>query len=243
MGKIARDHIAYGPPISSTSIILDNASGPGIILGEILAQSASIGTPKLYAMDISPVMIEMLQKKKWPGVESEVMDAQALTYSDNKFTHIFMSMGIFLLPDPEKGAKEMYRTLQPGGAVVVSSIKQIGWVTIFQAAQMEVKPESPLFKSPLKEEWSTKEKLISVLEAGGFKAADIEIKVGESSIPSNELELLMRSMRGPVTGMITGTWTEEEKGRFEVALDKQMEKEMKNPRELEVVYWIAIAKK
>jgi ubiquinone/menaquinone biosynthesis C-methylase UbiE len=245
MNKIARDLISLGPPISSTSIVLDNASGPGIITGEILNQTASSagGSPIIYAVDISPAMIEMLRKKNWPSVKSDVMDAQALSYPDNTFTHSFMNMGIFLLPEPEKGAEEIYRTLKPGGVAVITSIKQVGWVRIFQAAQKEVKPEAPLWKSPLKEEWSTENKLRSVVHAGGFKFENIEIKTTESTMLSNILGDFLVSMKDSVTQMITKDWSEVEKQQFEVVLQKQTEKEMLNLEELEIVAWVAVARK
>ena len=245
MNKIARDLISFGPLISSTSIVLDNASGPGIITGEILNQIASAAdvTPTIYAADISPAMIEMLRKKNWPGVKSDVMDAQALSYPDNTFTHSFMNMGIFLLPDPEKGAAEIYRTLKPGGVALTTSIKQVGWVRIFQAAQKEVKPEVPLWKSPLKEEWSTENKLRSVVQAGGFELENIKIKTTESSMLSNMLGDFFASMKDSVTQMITKDWSEVEKQRFEGVLQQQIEKEMSNPRQLEIVAWVAVARK
>jgi ubiquinone/menaquinone biosynthesis C-methylase UbiE len=245
MNKIARDLISFAPPISSTSIVLDNASGPGIITGEILNQAASSagGPPIIYAADISPAMIDILRKKNWPSVKSDVMDAQALSYPDNTFTHSFTNMGIFLFPEPEKGAAEIYRTLRPGGVAVITSIKQVGWVRIFQAAQKEVKPEAPLWKSPLKEEWSTDIKLRSVVQAGGFEPENIEIKTTESSMLSNTLVDFLASMRNSVTQMITKDWSEVEKRRFEVVLQEQIEKEMSNPRELEIVAWVAVARK
>jgi ubiquinone/menaquinone biosynthesis C-methylase UbiE len=244
MIKIARDLISFASPISSTSIVLDNASGPGIITGEILNQSASADRlPTLYAADISPAMIDVLRKKNWLSVKSDVMDAQALSYPDHTFTHSFTNMGIFLFPEPEKGAAEIYRTLKLGGVAVVTSIKQVGWVRIFQAAQKEVKPEAPLWKSPLKEEWGTENKLRSVVQAGGFKSEDIEIKTTESSMLSNTLGDFLASMKDSVTQMITKDWNEVEKERFKVVLQEQIEKEMLNPRELEIVAWVAVARK
>jgi len=62
--NFARDLIALVPPISQTSIVLDNASGPEIITGEILKQSvASDPPPHIYATNISPAMIQILRKK------------------------------------------------------------------------------------------------------------------------------------------------------------------------------------
>jgi ubiquinone/menaquinone biosynthesis C-methylase UbiE len=244
MAKLASDLISFAPPITSSSIILDNASGPGIITGEILKQSAALDpAPKLYAADISPAMIEVLRKKNWEGVQSDVMDAQALSYPDGTFTHCFMNMGIFLLPEPEKGAAEIYRTLKPGGVAVITSIKQAGWVRIFQAAQKEVMPEAPLWKSPLKEEWSTEEKLRSVIQAGGFEAENIQIEMAKANQRSDLMGNFLASMKGGVTQMIVKDWSEGEKQRFAVVLQKHIENAMAEPQDLEVIAWAAVARK
>ncbi len=171
------------------------------------------------------------------------MDAQELSYIDNTFTHIFMNMGIFLLPNPEKGASEMYRTLKPGGVAVITSIKQVGWIRIFQAAQKEVKPEDPLWGDPLKKEWNTKEKLSSVVQAGGFKPEDIEIKMTRASQPSDMLRDFLASMKDNMAKIITKDWSEVEKRRFELVLEEKIEKEMSDPQESEVIAWAAVARK
>jgi hypothetical protein len=101
----------------------------------------------------------------------------------------------------------------------------------------------PLWKSPLKEEWSTENKLRSVVQAGGFEIENIEIKTTESSMLSNMLGSFLASMKDSVTQMITKDWSEVEKQRFEAVLQEQIQKEMSNPRELEIVAWVAVARK
>lgn len=244
MADIASTIVKLAPAITATSIILDNASGPGVIAGAILKLHDTPSTqPKIYAADISPGMIAELQKKNWSGVDAAVMDAQNLTYLDDKFSHTFMSMGIYLLPDAEKGAAEMYRTLQPGGTAVVTSLKTISWVEIFQGVQREVKPEAALWKGPLPEEWYTAEKLKDVLQGGGFKAENIDIKTAATKYSSDTVKSFLGSMSGVVTQMIVSGWSEDEKVRFENALEKQLAKEMTDPRELDLDVWVAIARK
>jgi ubiquinone/menaquinone biosynthesis C-methylase UbiE len=244
ISKTAGELIAFAPPISQSSIVLDNASGPGIITGEILRQSESAGAaPQIYAADISPAMIETLRQKNWTGVKSDVMDAQELSYADDFFTHSFMNMGIFLIPDPEKGAAEIYRTLKFGGVAVITSIKQVGWVRTFQAAQREVRPEAPLWKGLLKEEWSTEEKLKSVLQAGGFSPESIDIKTTESSQPSHMIGSFLASIKDNVALMITKDWSEAEKQQFAVVLEEQFENRISKPQEYEIILWVALARK
>jgi len=171
------------------------------------------------------------------------MDAQELCYSDNFFTHSFMNIGIFLLPDPVRGAAEICRTLKPGGVTVISSIKKVGWVRIFQAAQKEVKPEATVWKGPLKDEWSTEQKLKSVVQAGGFKHENIDVITAESSLPKNMLCNLLDSMKDQVVLMITKDWSEVEKQKFDLVLEEQLLKELTSPHESEIVAWVALVRK
>lgn len=87
------------------------------------------------------------------------------------------------------------------------------------------------------------EKLKSVVEAGGFKPEDIDIKTTETSQLSNLLGDFLASMKDTVTQMITKDWNEMEKQRFGIVLQDQIEKEMLDPQELEIIAWVAIAKK
>lgn len=239
--NIAPQLIALASPITSSSVVLDNACGPGVITDGIKAQSLSFA--RLCAVDVSPGMIETLRRKALPDVEAEVMDAQGLSFAENTFTHSFTNLAIFLLPEPEKGAAEIYRTLKPGGVAVVTSIKHVGWPRIFQAAQRKVKPEAPLFNGMLAEEWATKEKLDAVLQEGGFLSENITITIIESSVPGSLQKPFLDSIVDPVTATITEGWSEHEKQQFGSALQEQIQVSMTDGQEFELVTWAATAKK
>jgi hypothetical protein len=51
---IAQAVIKRMPPITSDSIILDNACGPGIVSGQITKSLPSNTTPQFFAADLSP---------------------------------------------------------------------------------------------------------------------------------------------------------------------------------------------
>jgi ubiquinone/menaquinone biosynthesis C-methylase UbiE len=191
MAKIARELIAMAPAITSSSIIHDNASGPGILASEIVDQFLASeggeekeGKPEIHATDISPGMISVLQAKERLtkfGIKSEVMDSCSLSFPDEKFTHSLTNMGIFLFPSPEKGAREIYRTLKFAGTAVVTSVGKVGWVEVVQAAQKTVRPDvseenGELWFGPLDKAWITKGKLVEVLVEGGFSAEKIEVR-------------------------------------------------------------------
>jgi ubiquinone/menaquinone biosynthesis C-methylase UbiE len=72
-------------------------------------------------------MLEQLRKHDWAAqVQSEVMDAQELKYPDDKFTHSFTNFALMAIPDPAKAAKQIYRTLKPGGTAALTTWKQLG---------------------------------------------------------------------------------------------------------------------
>lgn len=82
-------------PVTKSSVVLDNASGPGILTGELLKQCDPDDIPNLHAADLSAAMIRVLDAKGWAkehGVKSAVMDAQDLQYPDEMFTHVFSEL-------------------------------------------------------------------------------------------------------------------------------------------------------
>ena len=81
----ARHLITLRPKaLSPTSVVLDNACGPGTVTGEIFANLPPESLPQtIYATDDLAKMIEMLNKKKaggtqWDRVKSSVVDSRDL---------------------------------------------------------------------------------------------------------------------------------------------------------------------
>jgi ubiquinone/menaquinone biosynthesis C-methylase UbiE len=125
--NIAKAFIPELPPITSTSYILDNACGLGIVTDLIKAQH-----PKAHikCTDIAPGMIDIIKEKvdgvEWENVEAELLDARDLkTLQEGTFTHVLTNFGFHPTPDdlagPAKAAKEMWRVLKPGGVAVVTT--------------------------------------------------------------------------------------------------------------------------
>lgn len=247
MTQIAKDLISFAPSITSSSTIHDNAAGTGVMTGEILEHlklQHITQQPKIYASDISTGMLDQLLQKSWPGVEAAVMDSQSLSYPDGTFSHSFMNMGIFLLPRPEKGTSEVYRTLKEDGVTIITSIKRVDWIKIFQTAQRKVSPDSPLWKGPMAEEWSTKEKLQSVVVAGGFKDENIRIEESGAEMSSDKIGgFLTDFMKEKMTALVTEGWCVENTARFKQALDEELQRAMDEPYGMRVECWVCIARK
>ena len=246
MKDIARSVVQRAPPITSDSVILDNACGPGIVTGEIIKQSEPTTTPQFFAADFSSAMLEQLRKHEWASkVHPELMDAQDLKYPDDKFTHSFTNFALMAIPDPLKAAKQIYRTLKPGGTAALTTWKEVGYMVIFHDAQRKVKPDSRILPGPrsIAEEWMSDWKLRSTLEAAGFQAKDIEITT-ETAIMSSDIWVSgLELMEDVVVNDIVKGWTDKEKEEYNVALKEQFEHESANPRTTVMVAWVAVARK
>jgi hypothetical protein len=78
MKGIATHLLSISSPLNPSSIIHDNASGPGIVTGEILQLprfTHSTNHPSIHATDISPAMIRALEARAsrefWPPTPSK----------------------------------------------------------------------------------------------------------------------------------------------------------------------------
>lgn len=110
--------------------VLDCATGSGVLALELGPQVARVD-----AVDFSPAMLAELEQRrgalKLQNVFSALADGQALPFADASFDAAFSMFGLMFFPDRERGFRELYRTLKPGGVAVVSS-----WAPVAQSSMM-----------------------------------------------------------------------------------------------------------
>ena len=245
MRDFALESIRSVPPITSTSVVHDNACGPGIVSGQIIDQyKPGEALPKMYATDFSKAMIRVLHKHSWADkITTEVMDARDLKFPDEKFSHSFTNFALMALSkeDAVKATRQLYRTLVPGGTAVVTTWKELGYMVVFHDAQKSVKPDAELKPGPLPAEWMTEGMLRDVLHEGGFK--DLQIHTKRESMDSAAWVESLELMMAMVVNHVTAGWTEDEKKAYNESLKRQCEKEKQNPRSCDMVAFIAVAKK
>jgi SAM-dependent methyltransferase len=97
---------------------LDVASGSGALS----LPAARMGA-QVTAVDQSPVMLELLQKRaKAEGlkIETRVMDGHDLKLVDNTFDLTGSQFGVMLFEDMPLGLREMVRVTKPGGRVLMT---------------------------------------------------------------------------------------------------------------------------
>jgi len=248
MKLFAADAIESVPPITSSSVVHDNACGPGIVTGAILSSpsfTSGFDIPKIYATDLSGAMIKKLKTKPWAdNVDAQVMNSAELAFPDATFTHSFTNFALMTMPqdDAEKAAAQIYRTLQPGGTAEISTFRKMSYMDLFKKAADQVKPGTVVNEGgAIPAHWMKEETLRDVLVAGGFKSEQIEIKSISHDFPADA------GMRGfnqlLLTKQVTKGWENAEREVFVKVLERQIDEDIKVQKNYEMIAWIAIAKK
>ena len=187
-------------------------------------------------------MIKNLEKRGHSEIKGHVMDSQDLGFGDGTFSHSFGLFFIFLVSDPVKAAKEIYRTLKPQGSAYVTSWRNLPWVSIVNDAVHKVKPDAPEYEGMLKTDWYTPERLKEVLVSGGFEESQVSVEYYAAKAEPTIYEGNLLFVKSPmVSGPITRDWSEDDKKKLEETLNEDFEAKMKEGQPIEMPCWIAIA--
>ncbi|TID21712.1 Methyltransferase type 11 [Venturia nashicola] len=234
------------PPITSTSIIHDNACGPGIITSSILAHCtrASVDPPTIYATDFAQGMIDTLQTTidthNLKTVTAQIMDGSDLSpFSDSKFTHSITNFGIFAFPDAIAATKHIHRTLKPGGVAAISTWKYPGNQPFVNQVLQELAPG--IEEWSMKKEWTDKARLRNALEEGGFAEENIEIFERAMLWSIDDFEKTVERFNGSFWDQAKGGLTDSQKEGWEDAVRKVLKG--RNGRGIDMIAWVGVARK
>ncbi|KFZ11558.1 hypothetical protein V501_04697 [Pseudogymnoascus sp. VKM F-4519 (FW-2642)] len=222
MGGLSRElsrHIIRGPAasISTDSVVLDNACGPAIVTEEILfALPVSKPPPTIHAVDISPAMIGAARSKAALAAHADrihlaVMPAEKLTFPDATFSHSITNLGIFFFADAAQGAREIFRTLKPGGVAFLTVFAAFPHLELVRRAQAAVRPDEPPFSIPVDPAWFETAHIEGLLRSAGFEDVVIGDTVGHYGAPNADgvADRLLS-----LFGAVFETWSAEEKVAF-----------------------------
>jgi SAM-dependent methyltransferase len=120
--QVAAHLLTLIPNIPTKSVIHDNACGTGQVSEAIMSNHPNSIT--INATDVMPMFAQACTgkaaKNGWP-LKAAVMDAQKLTFPDSTFTHSFMNMALFSIPDAISTVEHVHRTLQSGGIAFITT--------------------------------------------------------------------------------------------------------------------------
>ncbi|KAJ9495743.1 hypothetical protein H2202_008786 [Exophiala xenobiotica] len=270
-----------GLSITSESIVHDNAAGPGTATEALIAwcHEHDVSPPrKIVVTDYVPAMIEACEarliksKPKHHGdadadadallgqsksdVALSVTDSSNLKdlADDDTFTHSICNFSIFNLTDPVQCLREMHRTLQAGGTVVVTCWKRFAVEEVLAAAQRIVKGEEwanahriPAAGPQFAQEGYT----AGLVREAGFAADTVETFALEKLVTAEEGGDGSDNWRGLYEFLTTSSlknaatrdWSEEEVAKWPHAVEAAMQQEKESCGGLRFEAWVVIARK
>jgi demethylmenaquinone methyltransferase/2-methoxy-6-polyprenyl-1,4-benzoquinol methylase len=98
------------------SVALDLCTGTGKVAAELLPYVRPGG--RVIGLDFSTRMLE-LARRQVAGVEFQLGDVMNLPFGDASIDAVTIAFGLRNLVDRERGLREMFRVLKPGGRLVI----------------------------------------------------------------------------------------------------------------------------
>ncbi|KAM7187300.1 S-adenosyl-L-methionine-dependent methyltransferase [Naviculisporaceae sp. PSN 640] len=205
------------PPITLSSVILDNGAGPGIVTEEVL-KTGLANDIAIHVVDVSPPMIDhaITNFASCPNIKCAVMPGENLDFPDETFTHSITNIAILVFEDGPKGAREIYRTLKAtsdlSSMAVVTSWTFLGFGQPMREACLAVRPGEEPFSLPIDKVWFDPAHLEKVMKEAGF-GENVEVHIEEFAMGVANLHLLFEAFRPEMKKALVG-WTEDEFDKY-----------------------------
>lgn len=250
--QFAAHNLTLIPPIQDGAIIHDNACGSGTV-SRLLLSTANPASLEIHATDIDPPFVTALShaalQNKWP-ISATLQKSEALSFSDATFTHSFTNIAIFFtLGAGLDGAREIYRTLQPGGTAVVNCWAHVTWLLPVRAVHEHIRPGKP-FPTPVVA-WHDGRHIRKVMRDAGFKEEDTRIERSDAWAVVKRSGLREWAEKSwAYLGGIAG-WFEGDEEAWNQAVDKLVELLLVQPGtvvegdevKMKASQWVVVAKK
>lgn len=163
---------------------LDVATGTGVVARDLVNRVGAQG--KVTGLDLNPGMLEVAGKIE-PKVEWVKGDAGDLPFEDGTFDAVTSNYGLMFFPDQAKALEEMYRTLAPGGKMVVAVWGSIEKVPVYAelsdiTQRHAGQTAGDIIRSPFS--LGDKQELEALVKKAGLDHAQIMTQEGPFKFPS-----------------------------------------------------------
>ena len=170
--------------------VVDIACGPGALAMHLAGRGAQVA-----AIDHSEGMIALLRARIAEAglagrISAQVMDGQALAFSDSSFDVALSAFGIFLFPDNEQGLREAVRVLRPGGRLGLATWQGqfgAGPSLLLHQVYQELFPDREIaFPSAGAAAWGDPEHLAQVMADAGLEHVTVSPLSQPWAFPSTQ---------------------------------------------------------
>ena len=251
--KFASHNLTLIPPIQDGAIIHDNACGSGTVSWLLLSSPNPPSSLQIHATDIDPPFISALSQaaehNDWP-VKASLQKSEALDFPDSTFNYSITNIGIFFTSGAGlDGAKEIHRTLQPGGTAVVNCWAHVTWLVPVRAVHEHIRPGKP-FPTPVVA-WHDGKHIQKVMQDAGFKEEDMRVERSDAWAVVDRGGLREWAEKSwAYLGGIAG-WFEGDEENWDQAVDKLVELLLMQPGtvvegdevRMKASQWVVVARK
>lgn len=216
------------PPFEDECVVHDNGCGYGVVTMAVMAQNppASI---KIHATDINPIFLDQIrstvkENPAWP-VTVENMDAEKLSFDDNTFSHSITGFVFAILPDAVEAAKQIRRTVRPGGTAAVAVWDEVPWATAVENAHRKTRGDVPMgpFMSKIVYQQSHLDK---ALKAAGWEKIKYIRKEVWLSLGTDISR--WATITWSIGGVAAEGWTQKDEDEWDTAITTIVEDVKKN---------------
>ena len=150
----------------------DNGAGSGVVT---TALQSRFPTVPIFAADLSPVMLEIIEKRRLPQVKCQVLDAIDLRpIADGTFTHALSTFMIQFTPDPLRALREMYRVCKPDATLGLCMWGELCFDAPWEETVRHFEPDYT-YPHTWTPDWSDEERIQAHIREAGFK--DVRSKI------------------------------------------------------------------
>jgi ubiquinone/menaquinone biosynthesis C-methylase UbiE len=222
--RIAAASLEQIPRIPAGSIIHDNGCGAGAATAMIIASVAPeiASSLQIKGTDIDTAAIAAYNARSkyssWPA-EGLVMDSNALSFPDETFTHSIGNAMVFLTRNNGIDAvKEMYRTLKPGGTLLVNCFAYNPHLGAVREASRSTRPGGILPAWDSFEHWQDPAIIAGILEAGGFEKEKVKVQQRAVSVDVGDFDR-HAEVTWSFRGMPSAGWSRLDEERWDEAVE------------------------
>lgn len=180
--------------------------------------------------------------KSYPSITAKEADSVNLDLPENHFTHSITNFSIFLFSDPVLAFKHVRQSLQADGLAANLTWKRFAFGEAIHKAQKKVRPDLPLMPLPgtqfLQEGIAAK-----TMEEAGFEKGKMTV-LEKQYVATGEALSGLRAFMVKDFGMVaTKGWTEEDREKWEGAVDEVLKGEIDEFGGMKFEAWVILAKK